>query len=76
MSYLVLIMLKKPRTSIPTFSSSNATPVDLSVRTEMTKQNPLINVEMDEALKAAMVTSLERKLNELSSQTKRSEGKL
>ena len=56
-------MLKKPRTSIPTFSSSNATPVDLSVRTEMTKQNPLINVEMDEALKAAMVTSLERKLN-------------
>ena len=55
MSYLVLIMLKKPRTSIPTFSSSTATSADLSVGTEMTKQNPLIDVEMDEVLKAATV---------------------
>jgi hypothetical protein len=44
-------MLKKPRTSIPTFSSSTAASADLSVNAEkaidtMTKQNPLIDVEI------------------------------
>jgi len=53
-------MLKRPRTSIPTFSSSTATSADLSIGTEMTidtmtNQNTLIDVEMDEVLKTAMV---------------------
>jgi hypothetical protein len=54
-------LLKKPRTSIPTFSSSaGATSADLSVATETemtidtsTKQKELIDVEIDEVLKAA-----------------------
>jgi hypothetical protein len=58
-SYLIDSLLKKPRTSIPTFSSSaGTTSADLSVATEptidaSTKQKESIDVEIDEVLKAA-----------------------
>ena len=56
--YLYTVMLKKSRTSNPTFSSDVANSIDLSAATgmtinTMTKQKISFDVEIDEVLNAA-----------------------